>query len=106
MIEKYIGLIKKLRLITWNNAEPLTNSNISYIDYDIGGNEHNVPYIKILINKIIEANKNFLIIIFCSKTYTSRKPSNVILTNFENPDYTPQQHFLPFNHAIIKLYYK
>jgi len=80
---------KKLRLITWNNAKPLTDSNISYIDYGIGGNKHNLLYTNILINKIIEANKNFSIVIFCSKIYTSCKPSNVILTHFENPDYTP-----------------
>jgi len=97
---------KILRLYTWSNMELPRPPNLEYIDYDIGGNEHNVSHINISINKNIEASKIFSVMLLCSKNYTIRKPDNIILADVAPLHLTPQQNHLPFKHATVKLYYK
>jgi len=70
---------KKLRLITWSNTDVAQPPNLNFLDFDVSGNEHNVPYINVNINETIEANKNFALAIICSKTYPSHKPNDVII---------------------------
>jgi len=96
---------KQLRVINWDNTKPSVHINTKATNYNFSGSIHNVPYIKIPINKTIEANKNLGILLICDKTFPSGKPDDVILTDIVNPNFTPQQNFLPFDNASIKLYY-
>jgi len=96
---------KKLRLVTWSNTNMAQPPNLNYLDFDVSGAEHNVPYINVNINETIKANNNFALAIICSKTYPSHKPDDVIISISDLPTLTLQENFLPFLYATIKLYY-
>jgi len=96
---------KTLRLLVWSNTSRPLLPNLTHKDFDISGGSHNVPYITVAINKTIEANKNFSIVILCSKNYSSRKPDDVVLTDVTAPHLTPQSNYLPFKQTTVKVNY-
>jgi len=93
---------KKIGLHIRNSVNPFDESKENLF-YTISGAEHNVPYSKININKIINANNNFSFTIALSSDYQSHKPSDVILTDTPNSNFPEVA--LPFNYIYFKLYY-
>jgi len=93
---------KKIGLHIRNSVNPFDESKENLF-YTISGAEHNVPYSKININKIVNANNNFSFTIALSSDYTSHKPDDIILTNTPNSEITTGE--LPFNYVYFKLYY-
>jgi len=93
---------KKVGLHIRNSVNPFDESKEN-IFYTISGAEHNVPYSKININKIVNANNNFSFTIALSSDYPSHKPDNVILIDTPNSNFPEVA--LPFNYINFKLYY-
>jgi len=93
---------KKVGLHIRNSVNPFDESKENLF-YTISGAEHNVPYNKININKIVNANNNFSFTIALSSNYQSHKPSDVILT--DTPGSNINKAALPFNYIYFKLYY-
>jgi len=93
---------KKIGLHIRDSVNPFDESKENLF-YTISGAEHNVPYSKININKIVNANNNFSFTIALSSDYLSHKPNDVILTDIFYDDYPFLA--LPFTYINFKLYY-